>query len=221
MIDRFPIIIGGAIGVHALAAILLAQLPEQAPIVNEPEGDPLVVAELEFIEEYEIPEPEPPIEEPPPEPEPIPEPEIEEVVEPEPVPEPTIVAPPKPKPVAKPKPKPRPKPIAKPRAKPRPKPRAKAPSKPKGATKARPKSRIKPRYPKMALRKKLQGTTTVSASIGTNGRVTSASVSRSSGHASLDKAAVRAVKTTRFYPATRGGSAVAGSVMVPVSFQVQ
>lgn len=57
-----------------------------------------------------------------------------------------------------------------------------------------------PRYPSSSKRKGETGSVTVSFTIGTNGKVISASVSKPSQHPALNEAAVRAVRRWRFPP---------------------
>ena len=54
-----------------------------------------------------------------------------------------------------------------------------------------------------------------------NGRVGRVDLARSSGHGSLDRAALAAVKRWRFRPALRGGEAVAATLTVPVVFRLE
>jgi protein TonB len=83
-------------------------------------------------------------------------------------------------------------------------------------------SRRKPTYPRSAQRAGLQGTTTLTITIGTTGRVTSVRISKSSGHTALDNAAVSAARTWRFKPAKNGlGQAVPYSMSAPVPFKLQ
>jgi protein TonB len=58
-----------------------------------------------------------------------------------------------------------------------------------------------PSYPKAAMRKKLQGTATVSIVVGTNGLPTEVKILKSSGQAILDDAAVDCVKNKWRWPA--------------------
>lgn len=60
-------------------------------------------------------------------------------------------------------------------------------------------------YPARALREEREGTTGFRVTVGTNGRVTNCSVTRSSGHADLDEATCRNItRRARFTPATDG-----------------
>lgn len=56
--------------------------------------------------------------------------------------------------------------------------------------------------------------------VDAKGRPARVRVSRSSGFADLDAAAVRAVRRWRFTPATVAGAAVSSSINVPVQFQL-
>ena len=83
-------------------------------------------------------------------------------------------------------------------------------------------SQKRPRYPSIALRAGHQGTTTLRLVIGSNGRVTSATISKSSGHSSLDKAALSVVRSWRFKPARNGaGQAVSYTMLQSVPFKLK
>jgi protein TonB len=75
-----------------------------------------------------------------------------------------------------------------------------------------------PQYPMDAACNGNGGTSTLKVTVGTEGTPTDVTVFRSSGSASLDDAAVAAVKTWKFKPATRGGQPVAQTINVPVNF---
>jgi protein TonB len=61
---------------------------------------------------------------------------------------------------------------------------------------------------------------TISAFIDETGRVVSAVVLDSSGHQSLDAAALEAVKRTRFHPAEREARPVSSPLIIPVRFRL-
>jgi protein TonB len=65
----------------------------------------------------------------------------------------------------------------------------------------------KPPYPSQSIRAQEQGTTHLSVCVGANGRVNSANIAGSSGHARLDEAAVKWVRSARFTPGSIGGRA--------------
>lgn len=75
-----------------------------------------------------------------------------------------------------------------------------------------------PRYPTRALRRGDSGTVRVRVEVGPDGRPAQVSVAQASGSRDLDRAAVDAVRRWRFHPARRDGQAVAGTVIVPISF---
>ncbi|MBC8148320.1 MAG: energy transducer TonB [Verrucomicrobiaceae bacterium] len=67
-----------------------------------------------------------------------------------------------------------------------------------------------------------QGTTIITFVVGTSGRVTSAQVTKSSGHAALDQAAISAVRTWRFTPARSGlGHAVPYTYKQSIPFRLE
>ena len=78
-----------------------------------------------------------------------------------------------------------------------------------------------PAYPPRALRAGQQGRVLVFVLIDTAGRPAQVSVSKSSGHALLDEAALSAVRGWRFRPQTENGSAIAVQVTIPVDFRIQ
>jgi len=78
-----------------------------------------------------------------------------------------------------------------------------------------------PEWPAEARRAQLGGRVVVRAKVGTDGRVMTASVFRSSGVPSLDEAAVRAVRKWRFEPARRFGLAMEMEIGVPIHFRIE
>ena len=75
-----------------------------------------------------------------------------------------------------------------------------------------------PPYPAGARAARIEGTVILRVAVGEDGAVAGVAVTRSSGHAPLDEAAVRAVRGWLFAPARRGGRTVAATVEVPVRF---
>lgn len=67
-----------------------------------------------------------------------------------------------------------------------------------------------PDYPVRAAREGISGTTLLALLVGTDGRVTSSRIERSSGSRDLDRAAVNALSLCRFKPAANNGVAEAG-----------
>jgi len=78
-----------------------------------------------------------------------------------------------------------------------------------------------PRYPAAAKRRGQQGTVVLSVHVDEHGRVSNLWLFESSGHISLDTAALQAVKDWIFEPGTQGGSTVAMWVNVPVRFELK
>ncbi len=77
------------------------------------------------------------------------------------------------------------------------------------------------RYPPALYARKVQANVTLRVFIDRDGRVVSESthVAESSGHASLDSAAVRGSTELRFIPAKTRGAAVSVSILFPVYFR--
>lgn len=76
-----------------------------------------------------------------------------------------------------------------------------------------------PDYPPAALQRGLAGTVWLNVHVLANGSAQQVTVIASSGHASLDDAAVQAVAAWRFTPARRAGQAIDGWVRVPLVFK--
>lgn len=80
-------------------------------------------------------------------------------------------------------------------------------------------SRPQPKYPSAARRAGHQGTVTLTFTVGTSGRVTSVRVAKSSGHATLDNAALAAIRRWRFKPARNAlGQAASYNYTIPIPF---
>lgn len=75
-----------------------------------------------------------------------------------------------------------------------------------------------PKYPLESRRRGEQGTVTVELEIDAEGRVAAARIARSSGYVRLDRAALVALRSWRFAPATRLGVAVALKLEQRVQF---
>jgi protein TonB len=78
-----------------------------------------------------------------------------------------------------------------------------------------------PVYPRVARRRNYQGAVVLDVLVTENGSVADIKIAQSSGHAILDRSAVKAVNGWRFKPATRGGRALETWVQVPVRFELQ
>jgi protein TonB len=78
--------------------------------------------------------------------------------------------------------------------------------------------RYKPPYPTQARAQHIEGVVMLLVSVDAGGRVTSASIHQGSGHAVLDRAALEAVHSWRFRPATQNGRPVAATVEIPIRF---
>jgi protein TonB len=78
-----------------------------------------------------------------------------------------------------------------------------------------------PLYPPLARSRGHEGRVLIRVSVLGDGRVGSATVAKSSGHGSLDRAALKAVRRWRFKPALRAGRPVAATLTVPVVFRLK
>lgn len=161
---------------------------------------------------------------PPPAAEPVIEPPAEVPLEPTPEPRPTVTRPPAPRPLV---PRPAAPTVPKPAS---PGARGAAVSGTGNSTvsastglgNAQPRYRSNPRpeYPAEARRLRQQGRVLLDVAVSAGGRPTSVSVKQSSGVASLDAAALAAVRRWTFEPARTAGIAVAARVEVPVRFDL-
>jgi len=78
----------------------------------------------------------------------------------------------------------------------------------------------KPVYPRMAIRRGIEGEVGLSVSVSPSGQVSRVSVSKPSGFAILDQAAIDSVKKWEFTPATRDGVPTAIVIDIPVQFRL-
>jgi protein TonB len=78
-----------------------------------------------------------------------------------------------------------------------------------------------PAYPPDALAAGATGLVELRVRVAADGRVLAVALHRTSGHASLDRAALEAVRQWRFHPAQRDGVATQHEVIVPVRFRLR
>ena len=76
-------------------------------------------------------------------------------------------------------------------------------------------------YPSSAKRLGQEGLVKIQADIDRSGAVVDSRVTRSSGFASLDNAALDAVKNARFLPALKNGRTVEASIIIPIRFRLK
>ncbi|MCH6589610.1 MAG: energy transducer TonB [Proteobacteria bacterium] len=79
---------------------------------------------------------------------------------------------------------------------------------------------VPPVYPYRARRKEIEGRVVLRVQVLPGGTARSVEVLSSSGHAILDRAALKAVRAWRFVPAKRAGAPVAGAIDVPITFRL-
>jgi protein TonB len=77
-----------------------------------------------------------------------------------------------------------------------------------------------PGYPGVAQQRGWQGTVLLKVHVLASGRPDHVGLASSSGHDSLDDAAIEAVTHWRFAPARRGDQAIDGWVQVPIEFKL-
>jgi len=77
-----------------------------------------------------------------------------------------------------------------------------------------------PPYPASARRRGIEGTVTIAARVGASGEAQELKLAASSGDATLDSAAMEAVRDWRFIPARRGEQAVDAWVRIPFVFRL-
>jgi len=78
----------------------------------------------------------------------------------------------------------------------------------------------KPRYPRAARQRGMQGLVKLTVMVDVDGQPVSVDLNQSSGFSVLDREAIKAVRQWRFAPARRGNTNVAGEVMVPIHFKL-
>jgi periplasmic protein TonB len=78
----------------------------------------------------------------------------------------------------------------------------------------------RPKYPELARRRRFQGTVIVEVLVKKDGTAGDVKVSKSSGHRSLDRAALEAVKKWIFKPGSENGRVVNMRVKIPVRFHL-
>lgn len=79
---------------------------------------------------------------------------------------------------------------------------------------------LPPDYPKVLLRRGVEGRVLVRARVGNDGRCSQVQLKETSGFRLFDEAALAAVKGWRFVPARQGGQAVVAWVEVPIDFRI-
>jgi protein TonB len=77
-----------------------------------------------------------------------------------------------------------------------------------------------PRYPEKARLRKQQGTVLLDVRVKTDGKPRGIRVAKSSGHHSLDQAALQTVRLWEFVPARRGSKHVEANVEIPITFRI-
>lgn len=79
----------------------------------------------------------------------------------------------------------------------------------------------KPPYPFAARRNGMEGSVVLRAHVLEDGHCAEVKLTKSSGHDLLDNSALQTVKRWRFVPASRGGTAVASWVEIPIRFRLR
>ena len=79
----------------------------------------------------------------------------------------------------------------------------------------------KPPYPLLARRRGVEGKVLLKVQVSAAGLAEQVQVAQSSGHDSLDEAALNTVRNWRFVPAQRGDTPVAAAVLVPITFKLE
>lgn len=78
----------------------------------------------------------------------------------------------------------------------------------------------KPVYPKMAIRRGLEGEVSLQVKISESGAVDAIFIEKASGYAILDEAAIASVRKWRFTPALKDGQPSAAVTIIPVQFRL-
>jgi protein TonB len=78
-----------------------------------------------------------------------------------------------------------------------------------------------PAYPRELREEGITGSVRVCISVSRDGRPSSVSITRSSGHPSMDSAALDAARRARFSPATKNGSPVESRITITIRFNIR
>lgn len=78
-----------------------------------------------------------------------------------------------------------------------------------------------PSYPRILLRRRVEGTVLVRAQVQDDGRCSQVKIKESSGFDLFDRAALSAVRDWRFVPARKGAQTVVAWVDVPIAFRIE
>ncbi len=89
------------------------------------------------------------------------------------------------------------------------------------ATEAVPVTKIRPAYPFIARKRGIEGTVLLNALISKEGIVEKCTVIRTSGNTALDRAAVKAVMHSAFYPATTDGKTAKSTLKIEIQFKLE
>jgi len=96
-----------------------------------------------------------------------------------------------------------------------------SPEKDKGAvTQAQPTTTCTPIYPRMSRRRGEEGIVVLSVDVNASGQGSNIQIVQSSGHARLDKAAIKALEKADFTPAIRFGQPHASTLMQSFNFRL-
>ena len=79
----------------------------------------------------------------------------------------------------------------------------------------------RPSYPLLAIRQGAQGQVLLLVEVLTDGRAGRIDLEKSSGHAALDAAAIKAVRAWRFTPARKDGLLATQTVSIPIQFNLK
>ncbi len=79
----------------------------------------------------------------------------------------------------------------------------------------------RPRYPRLARRRGIEGVVVLSVRVSSDGTVESVKVLKSSGHSMLDEEALEAAKRARFEPARLSGTPVSSEKKIAVRFVLE
>jgi protein TonB len=79
----------------------------------------------------------------------------------------------------------------------------------------------RPSYPRIAQREGWEGSVLLRVRVLPSGKPGNIAVQKSSGRKILDEAAIDAVTSWTFIPATQGGASIEGWVTVPIDFRLQ
>ena len=78
-----------------------------------------------------------------------------------------------------------------------------------------------PQYPSMARRRGWEGTVLLRVFVNDLGKVDEITINQSSGHSTLDRAAIKTVMKWQFEPAAKNDKNISSTIIIPIEFKLK